>query len=155
MSTTFKKIEAGLETVLIDNGFEKVSQEVSVWGATLLYMSESGLYFQISCDYRDRVITMQFGRRYYEESRPDVQFLVASYDDIVKACSDNFEQVPRPDNDSGWEEYSQKLITYLNTSLCVVIKRVTPAILDDLEGEGVKRRPQKFRFYLEGQTTNL
>lgn len=147
MLSDFKKIEAALETIVIDNGFVRISEKLSKFGAEFLYKSEDGLYFQIKCDYHDRCIVLFFGHRYNLEGRPDKYFISGFYSHVVRACSENFEEVLQVKDYSGWEEYSRKLITYLARSLPMVLKKVTPIMLEDFAKERIRQRPPQFHFY--------
>tara|TARA_R110002124_G_C8930496_1_gene511954 strand:+ start:688 stop:1140 length:453 start_codon:yes stop_codon:yes gene_type:complete len=146
MLSDFKEIEVSLETIILANGFEKVFEKTGKFGAEFLYKAEDGLYFQIKCDYQDRLILLFIGHRYILKNEPDQYFISGPYKLVVRACSDSFEEVLQVKDYSGWQEYSKKLITYLASSLPVVLERLTPAMLEEFAQLRINRRPPQFHF---------
>jgi hypothetical protein len=143
----FEELESSLESILLENGFGKISEEVSPFGAKFLYKLSGGIYFQIICDYRDRCVILLFGYRYNLENHPERYAITGRYFDVASACSDNFEEEPDIRNYSSWEEYSARLVSYLALSLVVVLKKVTPKILEESADAWLDRKQSKFRFY--------
>ena len=93
MLCTFKKLEKNLEKILLENGFIKTSEKESNVGSDFLYRAEEGLYFQIKCDYRDRVVLMFLGHLYALVDDQDCYFVSGLYEDVVNACSHRFSFV--------------------------------------------------------------
>ena len=146
MSSILKQIEANLEAIILANGFKKVSELTGKLGAKFLYKAEDGLYFQTQCDYYERWLQFFIGHRYILKNRPDEYFISGRYSCVVKACIDNFEEMPDVIDFSDWKEYSKKLIPYLASSLPMVLERLTPAILEDFDKQSLEIRLPQFHF---------
>lgn len=143
----FKKLEARIESILIENGFEKTSESVSTFGAKLLYRSKSGLYFQIQSDYRDRIVLLFIGHRYNVEGNSKRYFISGRYQDVAKACSCLVEGEFWVGKFSSWEAFADNVVIYIQNTLGKVLQAVTSEILEELANEQISRRPSQFRFY--------
>jgi len=149
MLTQITELEKKLHEHISMLEFTKILEKTDDFYAIYLYKSKEGLFFHFQWDYLDQLILLFLGHRFNLETDPEQFFISGRYDDVVKVCGGEFDDIFHIGKYSSWEEFSNKFITYLIETLPFVLEGMTPEVIEKLDRDSLKIKNSNFHFYQE------